>query len=124
MPLNLGGVRKPDEEIPVGASDPREASEVRNRLWERWREWGERGSVLHLIFLLLLLITPSVAGALWSPIWGVLLGIVALVFWLMFGCLCYRGNAGCFYFIAGWIGIVLQIQHQLTLARQLLTHAG
>jgi hypothetical protein len=91
---------------------------------ERWREQWQWGSVLHLVFLLVLLVTPSVAGALWGPARGVLLGAAAAICWLPFGCLSYRGNAGWYYFQGGLIGILLQIHYQLALARQALPHPG
>lgn len=124
MQLKSGNIPKSDEEIAIGASETRESIEVRNRLWERCREWWQWGSGLHLVFLLVLLVTPGVAGALWGPARGAVLGAAAAIFWLPFGCLSYRGTAGWYCYQGGLIGILLQIHHQLALVRQALPHPG
>lgn len=114
MQPDSGELQQGEEVAAVGLEKAGEPVEVQSGLRALWREWWQWGSVLHLVFLLLLLVTPSVAGALGGRTWGALLGAAAVIPWLLFGGLGGRGDAGCFYFQAGLIGILLQVHYQLS----------
>jgi hypothetical protein len=117
-------IRRTSDELPLGASADREEVGFPRGLQRLWKALFEWGSLLHVLFLLILLVTPSVAGALWGPTWGVMLGGAAMLLWFMFGNLSHRGIISWCYYLAGSAGILLQFYYQLGLTRRLLPHAG
>jgi hypothetical protein len=71
---------------------------------------------VQLVFLLMVFVLPSVAGWARGPLWGVPLGGVAMLLWLIYGRVSYFGVLGekeVTSFEWGLVGILAQICFQM-----------